>query len=63
MNKYLLVLGVRVSGYIQYTGIKMIEGHTLDNAFNREFLDKPGTGDWVVMEAYRIISNDLERLI
>jgi len=50
--QYLLVFGVRVSGYIQYTGVKLIEGRSLDHAFNREYLDSPLPDSVVVMEAH-----------
>lgn len=54
MNTYLLVLGVKVSGYIQYTGIKIIRGITLDNAFNKKYLHNPLPEGVVVMEAYTL---------
>ena len=66
-NQYLIVWGVRVSGYIQYTGIEIIEGESLDNAFNNTYLDLGADddgnvvgksklrGDAVVMEAHRLI--------
>ncbi len=50
--QYLLVFGVKVSGYIQYTGVKLIEGRSLDHAFNREYLDDPLPDSVVVMEAH-----------
>ena len=53
-NDYLLILGVKVSGYIQYTGVKIINGLSLDNAYNNEFLDNPMGKDVVVMEAYKM---------
>ena len=51
---YLVIWGVRVSGYIQYSSVKLIEGLNLDNAFNGEYLDNPPKGDCVVLEVYEI---------
>lgn len=50
--QYLIVFGVKVSGYIQYTGVKLIDGRSLDHAFNREYLDDPLPESVVVMEAH-----------
>ena len=56
MNKYLFVKGVKVSGYIQYTGVEILKGRNVDHAFNLKYLnaESPHNRDCVVMEVYAI---------
>lgn len=65
MNTYLFVLGIRVSGYIQYSGVRLLEGTSVDNAFNRKYLDDypVSGGDWVVMEVHEIEETSLEEFL
>ena len=62
MNTYLIILGVKVSGYTKYVGVKILNGATLDNAFNNKYLDDPLPEGVVVMESYRFVNGQLLRL-
>jgi hypothetical protein len=63
LRTYVFVLGVKVSGYIQYMGLKTAVGVTIDNAFNNEWLEDPLHKEVVVIEAYRIYGGALVRVI
>lgn len=60
MNTYVFILGVRVSGYVQYICTRTLAGDSVDEAFNAEFLERSSLGDWVVMEVHKITYTSME---
>ena len=56
MNTYLLVWGIKVSGYTQFASVETLQGDTLDGAYNAKYLtsdiDMTGT---VVLEVHKMI--------
>jgi len=64
MKTYLFVKGVKVSGYIQYTGVEILKGENIDHAFNSKYLNAPPSNkSWVVMEVYCIEEEGLRRVV